>query len=92
MTKLSGSSQEKTAADFGMTKLSGSSQEKTAADFSQFEEKVIDKKKILFNIDKDKTKCPRGFGDIRKFGEDNSVSEKCLGCHMIIECFSEKSQ
>ena len=24
------------------------------------------------------TKCPRGFGDIKRFNDDNSVSERCL--------------
>ena len=37
------------------------------------------------------TKCPRGFGDIKKFNDDNSVSERCLNCHLIIDCFSEKN-
>lgn len=33
-------------------------------------------------------KCPRGYGNIRKIGPDNSVSEKCLGCYKIMECYS----
>jgi uncharacterized protein with FMN-binding domain len=37
----------------------------------------------------DYTECPRGFGSIRKLGEDNSVSEKCLGCYRIMECYNE---
>jgi hypothetical protein len=39
---------------------------------------------------RDYTKCPRGFGNIRTLGEDNSVSEKCLGCYRIMECYSER--
>ncbi len=35
------------------------------------------------------TECPRGFGNIKKLGEDNSVSERCLGCYKIMECYSE---
>ena len=35
------------------------------------------------------TKCPRGFGNIKKIGDDGSVSEKCLGCYRIMECYSE---
>ena len=35
------------------------------------------------------TQCPRGFGNIKKIGEDGSVSEKCLGCYRIMECYSE---
>jgi hypothetical protein len=33
--------------------------------------------------------CPRGYGNIRKLGEDNSVSERCLGCYRLMECYSE---
>jgi len=39
--------------------------------------------------ERDYTKCPRGFGNIRTLGKDNSVSEKCLGCYRIMECYSE---
>ena len=38
---------------------------------------------------RDYTECPRGYGNIRTLGEDNSVSEKCLGCYRIMECYSE---
>lgn len=38
----------------------------------------------------DYIKCPRGFGDIKKLSEDNhSVSEKCLGCYNIMDCYDE---
>ena len=40
-------------------------------------------------IQRDYTDCPRGFGNIRKLGEENSVSERCLGCYRIMECYSE---
>ena len=33
--------------------------------------------------------CPRGFGNIRKLGDDNSVSDRCLGCYRIMECYGE---
>ena len=35
------------------------------------------------------TECPRGYGNIRMLGADNSVSDKCLGCYMIMECYSQ---
>ena len=38
---------------------------------------------------KDFRECPRGFGNIRTLGEDNSVSEKCLGCYRLMDCYSE---
>lgn len=34
--------------------------------------------------------CPRGFGKIKRVGEDNSVSERCLGCYRIMECYEQK--
>ena len=38
---------------------------------------------------RDSAECPRGFGNIRMLGKDNSVSERCLGCYRIMECYSE---
>jgi len=38
---------------------------------------------------RDYTACPRGLGNIRKLGEGNSVSERCLGCYRLMECYSE---
>ena len=45
--------------------------------------------RVTSNIQNDYTKCPRGFGNIRNLGLDNSVSERCLGCYKIMECYSE---
>ena len=36
--------------------------------------------------------CPRGFGYIKKIGENGSVPEKCLGCYRIMECYGEKEE
>ncbi|MDG6222364.1 MAG: hypothetical protein IAX21_11455 [Candidatus Bathyarchaeota archaeon] len=41
-------------------------------------------------VQNDYAECPRGFGNIRKIGEDNSVSERCLGCYRIMECYEQK--
>ena len=38
------------------------------------------------------TKCPRGFGNIRRINDDGSVSERCLGCYRIMECYSESER
>jgi hypothetical protein len=38
----------------------------------------------------DYSECPRGFGNIKKLSEDNSVSEKCIGCYKIMECYTEQ--
>jgi len=50
--------------------------------------------KVISNPQSDYTECPRGFGDIRKIGDDGSVSERCLGCYRVMECYgeSEKSE
>jgi hypothetical protein len=37
----------------------------------------------------DYSECPRGFGSIRNLSDDNSVSERCLGCYQIMECYSD---
>ncbi|KON33782.1 hypothetical protein AC477_01140 [miscellaneous Crenarchaeota group-1 archaeon SG8-32-1] len=37
----------------------------------------------------DDSECPRGFGRIKNLSDDNSVSERCLGCYQIMECYSE---
>ena len=72
-----------------MTKLSGNPEVKK---FNLERKKVLVAKKNLSVSQNEFTKCPRGFGNIKKFSDDYSVSDKCLGCHMIIECFSEKRQ
>ncbi len=48
----------------------------------------IQKQKV--QVKNDYAECPRGFGNIRKIGEDNSVSERCLGCYRIMECYEHK--
>ena len=45
--------------------------------------------RLVSTSQRDYAECPRGFGNIRKLGEDNSVSERCLGCYKIMECYSE---
>jgi hypothetical protein len=35
------------------------------------------------------TICPRGFGNIKKLMGNNSVSEKCLGCYNLMDCYDE---
>ena len=35
------------------------------------------------------TECPRGFGYIKKFDDEGSVSERCLGCYRIMDCYGE---
>lgn len=48
------------------------------------QEKVKVKKSCLEN---NYTECPRGFGNIKKIGDNNSISERCLGCYRLVECY-----
>jgi hypothetical protein len=41
---------------------------------------------------RDFTECPRGFGNIKKLNSDNSVSERCLGCYKIMDCYGERDK
>ena len=36
----------------------------------------------------DSTKCPHGFGYLKKLDKDASIPDKCLGCSRIMECIS----
>ena len=89
MTKLLEKSSEKTSflSKVTKTKILEKSPEKTLfhSQLTQGEKQ----ERFLSRPQTDYTECPRGFGKIRKLGEDNSVSEKCLGCYEIMECFSE---
>ena len=48
--------------------------------------------KITSNPQNYYTECPRGFGNIKKINDDGSVSERCLGCYRIMECYSERER
>ena len=48
--------------------------------------------KIATNPQSGYAECPRGFGNIRKLDNDGSVSERCLGCYRIMECYSEQEE
>jgi hypothetical protein len=41
-------------------------------------------------IQTDYAECPRGFGNIKRIGKDNSVSDRCLGCYRIMDCYEQK--
>ena len=36
--------------------------------------------------------CPRGFGYIKRIDDGGSVSERCLGCYKIMDCYSETEE
>jgi hypothetical protein len=48
--------------------------------------------KIASNPQSGYAECPRGFGNIRKLDNDGSVSDRCLGCYRIMECYSEQEE
>jgi hypothetical protein len=54
--------------------------------------KNTDPERFTSNPKKDYTECPRGFGNIKKINDDGSVSERCLGCYRIMECYSESER
>jgi len=54
--------------------------------------KNTDTEKITSNPQNYYTECPRGFGNIKKINDDGSVSERCLGCYRIMECYSERER
>jgi hypothetical protein len=54
--------------------------------------KVASPEKIASDPQSGYAECPRGFGYIRKIGDDGSVSERCLGCYRIMECYSEQEE
>ena len=60
--------------------------------FSKSTAKHIKQEKIIKNPQNGYAECPRGFGYIKKIGDDGSVSERCLGCYRIMECYSEQEE
>ena len=54
--------------------------------------KVASPEKIASDPQNGYAECPRGFGYIRKIGDDGSVSERCLGCYRIMECYGESEE
>jgi hypothetical protein len=71
-----------------MTKMLGKNPEQTS--LIQQTTKPTKQKKTVLTFRSDYTECPRGLGNIKKISEDNSVSERCLGCHMIMNCYTDK--
>lgn len=46
-------------------------------------------KETKIQSDTEFVECPRGFGNIRLIGVDNSVSDRCLSCYRLTECYSK---
>ena len=57
--------------------------------FRQPRAKEVKQERSTLRAQSDYAECPRGFGNIKKLGEDNSVSERCLGCYKIMGCYNE---
>ncbi len=60
--------------------------------FRQSTSKDANPERFLLKPQIDFTECPRGFGNIKILGDKNSVSERCLGCYRICECYDESEQ
>jgi len=45
--------------------------------------------KTTANPQKGYAECPRGFGHIKKIGDEGTVSERCVSCYRVIDCYSE---
>ena len=69
-----------------MTKSSGDSEEKRSDDKKSI---VANEERVIPQTQFEYTKCPRGFGNIKRIDEDDSISERCLGCYMIMECYTK---
>ena len=72
-----------------MTKIAGTPSEKN---FGQASQKVTKPQRAVSAPQHNNGKCPRGFGNIKGLDEGDSVSERCLGCYMIMECYSENNK
>jgi hypothetical protein len=71
------------------TKLSKLPEEKTLTQPTAQKTKPKETTKTPQN---DYTECPRGFGYIKGIENDGSVSERCLGCYRIMDCYGESEK
>jgi hypothetical protein len=46
-------------------------------------------KNLKVQIKSNYAECPRGFGNIKRISEDNSISDRCLGCYRIMDCYEK---
>ena len=67
------------------TRLSKSN-EKEMLDEATVKTKSLERNKK--SVQTNYVECPRGFGNIKMVSDDGSVSERCLGCYRIMECYS----
>lgn len=45
-------------------------------------------KRVKIRASNNYEECPRGFGIIKRIDKDNTISERCLGCYKIMECYN----
>jgi len=43
--------------------------------------------RLLPHVQKDSSKCPYGFGYLKKLDKAAPIPDKCLSCSRIMECF-----
>ncbi|MCW4015793.1 MAG: hypothetical protein NWF06_05435 [Candidatus Bathyarchaeota archaeon] len=73
-----------------ITKFETKTPKKTQLTQQTITKKLNILKKQESNIQNKQTQCPRGFGNIKKLGDNTTIPERCLGCYKIMECYSEK--
>jgi hypothetical protein len=47
---------------------------------------------VELNHDSGYGECPRGFGKIKGIGNDNSISDRCLGCYRLSMCYLDEEK
>ena len=75
-----------------IAKFSKTEEEKILSNIRGSSKGLEEESQVLGHILKhqsDYTECPRGFGNVKNLSEDNSVSEKCIGCYRLMECYTE---
>lgn len=70
-----------------ITKLDPQYQEQTSL-LKQIK-KTTKSKNFKVQVQSNYSECPRGFGNIKRISEDNSISERCLGCYRIMDCYEK---
>lgn len=73
-----------------MTKLSPTFPEK--ASFLRPEKKNRKTETIKIKTPNGYAECPRGFGNIKRISEDNAISDRCLGCYKIMDCYDQNDK
>ena len=50
------------------------------------------KNDLILKVNDGFSECPRGFGKIKGIGNDNQISDRCLGCYKMSLCYAEEDK